>query len=152
MCEHDPCHRDATPQQSRAAVAAAGTCSCNVTSPGTYTYERFAYCVSGANVVYMLRDSQGKEIGRGTLEVSAGASLPAEGTTWNEQVTVKMTSASGDVKALNAKFRTTCGAGCTATKPAPWYGGDLTLGQALSGTVSYSSAPAAGAATKPGVT
>ncbi|MGW3658798.1 DNA/RNA non-specific endonuclease [Streptomyces sp. NPDC005151] len=133
----------ATPQQSRAAVAAADTGSCDITNPGAYTYKRFEYCVTGVNVLYILRDSNGKEIGRGTLQVSASATLPAKGTAWNEQITVKMTSASGDVTALNAKFRASCTTGCTTTKTAPWYGGDLTVGQSVSGSVAYSSTPAA---------
>ncbi|WP_406398432.1 DNA/RNA non-specific endonuclease [Streptomyces sp. NBC_00879] len=133
----------ATPQRSRAAVAAAGTGSCDITNPGSYTYNRFEYCVTGVNVLYILRDSNGKEIGRGTLQVSASATLPAKGTAWNEQITVKMTSASGDVTALNAKFRASCTTGCTTTKTAPWYGGNLTLGQSVSGSVAYSSTPAA---------
>src|SRR5207253_6540665 len=105
--------------------------------------ERFGYCVTGVNVVYILRDSNGKELGRGTLEISTSATLPASGTAWSEQVTVAMTGASGEVTALNAKFRASCGSGCTATKTAPWFGGDLTLGKSLSGTVAYSSTPAA---------
>ncbi|WP_329219261.1 DNA/RNA non-specific endonuclease [Streptomyces sp. NBC_01485] len=133
----------ATPQRSRAALAAADTC--DITNPGSYTYNRFGYCVTGVNVLYILRDSKGKEIGRGTLQVSAGATLPAKGTAWQEQITAKMTSASGDVTALNAKFRAACTTGCTTTKTAPWYGGDLTLGQSVSGSVAYSSAPAANA-------
>ncbi|MFL5994548.1 MAG: DNA/RNA non-specific endonuclease [Streptomyces sp.] len=134
--------RSATQQQGLTALAAADSGSCDITTPGSYSYKRFAYCVSGVNVVYILRDSNGKEIGRGTLAVSTSATLPAKGTKWDEQVTVTMTAASGSVTALNAKFRASCGTGCTATKTAPWYGGDLTLGQSLSGTVAYSSAPA----------
>ncbi|MEU6356872.1 DNA/RNA non-specific endonuclease [Streptomyces sp. NPDC047072] len=129
----------------RSLTAAADAASCSLISPGTYSYERFGYCVTGVNVLYILRDSNGKELGRGTLAISTSATLPAAGTTWNEQVTVTMTSASGEVTALNAKFRAACGTGCTATKTAPWYGGDLTLGQSLTGTVSYSSSPAVGA-------
>ncbi|MEU2264386.1 DNA/RNA non-specific endonuclease [Streptomyces sp. NPDC019645] len=133
-------------QQARAgAAAAAAAGSCDLTSPGTYSYERFSYCVTGINVLYSLRDSNGAEIGRGTLTVSTSATLPPSGTTWNEQVTVTMTGASGQVTALNAKFRAACGTGCSATKSAPWYGGDLTVGQSLTGNVAYSSAPAAGA-------
>ncbi|MFB7732649.1 hypothetical protein ACFC19_40065, partial [Streptomyces sp. NPDC056127] len=120
-----------------AAAAAAG--SCDITNPGNYSYERFSYCVTGINVTYILRDSRGLEIGRGTLAVSTGADLSATATTWSEQVTVTMTGASGDVTALNAKFRVSCGAGCTATKTAPWYGGAITLGQTLTGNVTYSS-------------
>lgn len=135
----------ATPRQSRAAVAAAGTGGCDIASPGNYSYKRFEYCVTGVNVLYILRDSNGKEIGRGTLQVSTSATLPATGTAWNEQITVKMTSASGDVTSLNAKFRASCTSGCTTTKTAPWYGGSLTVGQSVSGSVAYSSTPAAGA-------
>ncbi|WP_037862216.1 DNA/RNA non-specific endonuclease [Streptomyces sp. NRRL S-340] len=123
-------------------LAAAG--SCDLTSPGTYSYERFSYCVTGINVTYILRDSNAREIGRGTLAVSTSAGLSPTATTWNEQVTVTMTSAQGDVAALNAKFRASCDAGCTATKTAPWYGGGLTLGQTLTGTVTYSSPQTAG--------
>ncbi|MEU7153523.1 DNA/RNA non-specific endonuclease [Streptomyces sp. NPDC045456] len=119
--------------------------SCDITNPGSYLYERFRYCVTGVNVLYTLRDSDGAEIGHGTLEISTDATLPAKGKTWNEQVTVKMTGASGKVNALNAKFRASCTAGCTATKTAPWYGGALTVGQSHTGSVAYSSAPAAGA-------
>lgn len=134
----------ATQQQSLAGIAAADAASCALT-PGSYSYTRFEYCVTGINVVYILRDSNGKELGRGTLAVSTSTTLPAQGTTWSEQVTVTMTGASGTVTALNAKFRSSCGTGCTATKTAPWYGGDLIVGQSLTGTVAYSSAPAAGA-------
>ncbi|MGA5323735.1 DNA/RNA non-specific endonuclease [Streptomyces seoulensis] len=136
-----PAARTKTQPRSLAAAAAA---SCS-TSPGNYSYERFGYCVAGVNVLYVLRNSNGVEIGRGTLTVSTSASLPKSGTTWSEQVTVTMTSAAGDVTALNAKFRAACGTGCTATKTAPWYGGDLVLGQSLTGTVTYSSSPATGA-------
>ncbi|WP_307783584.1 DNA/RNA non-specific endonuclease [Streptomyces spinoverrucosus] len=100
--------------------------------------------MTGINVTYILRDSRGLEIGRGTLAVSTGADLSATATTWNEQVNVTMTSASGDVTSLNAKFRASCDAGCTATKTAPWYGGAITLGQTLTGNVTFSSAQTAG--------
>lgn len=122
--------------------------SCGVTTPGSYSYERFTYCVTGVNVLYILRGDNGGEIGRGTLEISTSASLPAKGTTWSEQVTTTMTGAAGDVTALTAKFRASCSTGCTATKTAPWLGGNLTVGQSLTGTVTYSSAPAAGAVTQ----
>ncbi|MFI6933967.1 DNA/RNA non-specific endonuclease [Streptomyces sp. NPDC050287] len=135
-----PVKRTATQQRSLAAAADSG--SCDITTPGSYSYKRFEYCVTGVNVVYILRDSNAKEIGRGTLTVSTSATLPSSGTTWNEQVTVRMTAASGAVTALNAKFRASCGTGCTTTKAAPWYGGDLTVGQSISGTVAYSSTPA----------
>lgn len=132
--------------RSRSAIAPLADASCAITAPGTYSYERFSYCVSGINVLYVLRDSKGAELGRGTLQVATSATLPKAATTWQEQVTVRMTAASGEVTALNAKLRASCSTGCTATKTAPWYGGDLVLDQSLSGSVAYSSSPAQGAA------
>ncbi len=120
-----------------AATAAAG--SCDITNPGNYGYERFSYCVTGINVIYILRDSRGLEIGRGVLEVSTGADLSPTATTWSEQVTVRMTAASGDVTSLNAKFKASCDAGCTVTKSMPWYVGAISLGKTLTGSVTYSS-------------
>lgn len=131
-----------TRNRTGATIAAAGNCSL---TPGTYVYGRFSYCVSGVNVLYTLIDSNGVPVGSGTLEVSTSATLPKAGTTWSEQVTTTMTAASGQVTTLNAKFRAACGSGCTATKTAPWYGGDLTVGQSVTGSVTYSSAPATGA-------
>ncbi|MEU5090105.1 DNA/RNA non-specific endonuclease [Streptomyces sp. NPDC021356] len=127
-----------------AATAAATAGSCDITSPGNYSYERFSYCVTGINVTYILRNSDGVELGRGVLEVSTGGDLSATATTWSEQVSVTMISATGDVAALNAKFRASCDAGCTATKTAPWFGGSIVLGQTLTGTVTYSSSQTAG--------
>ncbi|WP_055526075.1 DNA/RNA non-specific endonuclease [Streptomyces graminilatus] len=132
----------AAPAASAAAAAAAG--SCDITSPGNYSYERFSYCVTGINVTYILRDSRGLEIGRGVLVVSTGGDLSPTATTWNERVSVTMTLATGDVKTLNAKFRASCDDGCTATKTAPWFGGAITLNQTLTGNVTFSSAQTAG--------
>ncbi|MFE9819911.1 DNA/RNA non-specific endonuclease [Streptomyces sp. NBC_00236] len=122
-----------------AATATGDVGSCDITNPGSYSYERFSYCVTGINVTYILRNANGVEIGRGTLAVSTGGDLSATATTWSEQVTVTMTSAAGDVTALDAKFRASCTAGCTATKTAPWYNSDLVVGKTLTGTVTYSS-------------
>ncbi|MFD4790325.1 DNA/RNA non-specific endonuclease [Streptomyces sp. NPDC058459] len=122
---------------------AAGTGGCTLAAPGVYTYERFQYCVRGVEVLYTLRDSNGREIGSGTLEISTSASLPAQGTTWNEQVTTTMTRAAGQVTTLSAKFRAACTTGCKATKTAPWFGANLTVGQSVNGDVFYASTPAA---------
>ncbi|MDX3458056.1 DNA/RNA non-specific endonuclease [Streptomyces sp. ME02-8801-2C] len=127
-----------------AATAAAAAGSCDITSPGNYTYTRFSYCVTGINITYILRDSRGVEIGRGVLEVSTGGDLSPTATTWSEQVSVTMTLATGDVTSLNAKLRASCDAGCTATKTAPWFGGAITLNQTLTGNVTFSSAQTAG--------
>ncbi|MFH8242560.1 DNA/RNA non-specific endonuclease [Streptomyces sp. NPDC018321] len=132
--------RSSGPAASPSSTAATDPVgSCDLTNPGSYSYERFSYCVTGINVTYILRDSRGVEIGRGTLAVSTGADLSPTATTWSERVTVTMTSASRDVTALNVKFRASCDAGCTATDTAPWWNGDITLGKTLTGDVGYSS-------------
>jgi hypothetical protein len=136
--------RGAAPAQRTTAAADGNTGSCEITNPGTYTYTRFSYCVTGLTVRYVLKDTQGKELGTGTLEVSTSATLPAKGTTWDENVSVTMTGATGAVTSLTAKFRPACGDGCKVTKTAPWYGGNLTVGKSASGAVSYSSEPGPG--------
>ncbi|MER5978131.1 DNA/RNA non-specific endonuclease [Streptomyces sp. NPDC001857] len=125
-------------------AAAAAAAACSITNPGNYSYERFSYCVTGINVTYIMRDSRGLEIGRGTLAVSTSADLSPTATTWNEHVTVAMTSASGDVAALSAKFRASCDAGCTATKDAPWWASTVTIGKPLTGDVTFSSPQSTG--------
>ncbi|WP_399891406.1 DNA/RNA non-specific endonuclease [Streptomyces sp. BBFR51] len=129
---------------SSAAAAADDEASCAITAPGTWKFNRFGYCVTGLTVLYVLKDSNGKEIGTGTLGVTTSALLPAEGTSWEEHVTVTMTGATGAVTSLTAKFRSACSAGCKATKTAPWYGGTLVKGDSRNGRVAYSSTPAAG--------
>ncbi|MFJ7900704.1 hypothetical protein ACIQ6V_09450 [Streptomyces sp. NPDC096198] len=129
---------------STASAAAGDSGGCAITAPGTWQYTRFGYCVSGLNVLYVLRDGNGKQIGTGTLNVLTSALLPAEGTTWEEHVTVTMTGATGAVTSLTAKFRSACSDGCKATKSAPWYGGTMVTGDSRTGRVSYSSSPAAG--------
>lgn len=121
------------------ATAAAATASCDITNPGSYSYERFSYCVSGIHVTYILRDSRGVELGRGVLEISTSGDLSATATTWSERISVTMISATGEVSALNARFKASCGAGCTATRDMPWWGGAITPGDPLNGTVTYSS-------------
>ncbi|TWD24017.1 DNA/RNA non-specific endonuclease [Streptomyces sp. T12] len=128
------------------SAADAPTGSCDITSPGTYSYGRFSYCVSGIHVTYILRDSSGVELGRGVLQVSTSATLSAQATTWSEQVDVTMISGSPAVPALDAKFRASCTAGCRATTTAPWYKSDIVVGGNLSGAVKYSSSPAVGTA------
>ncbi|MFI7360924.1 DNA/RNA non-specific endonuclease [Streptomyces sp. NPDC050149] len=122
-----------------AATAAADVGSCDITNPGIYSYERFSYCVTGINVTYILRNENGVQIGLGILAVSTGGDLSRTATTWSEQVTVTMTHAEGDVTALDAKFRASCDAGCTATKTSPWYSSNIVIGKPLTGIVTYSS-------------
>ncbi|MCP9989901.1 hypothetical protein LUX09_04400 [Streptomyces albogriseolus] len=76
------------------SLAAAPVGSCDITSPGTYSYGRFSYCVTGIHVTYILRDANGAELGRGVLQVSTSATLSAQATTWSEQVDVTMISGS----------------------------------------------------------
>ncbi|MFC7891819.1 NucA/NucB deoxyribonuclease domain-containing protein [Streptomyces sp. NPDC057381] len=133
-----------------APAAAANEATCEITNPGQWNYSRFGYCVSGLTVLYVLKDSTGKQLGTGTLSVATSALLPAElaKPKWNEYVTVAMTGATGTVTSLTAKLRAACTTGCKVTKPAPWWGGDLVKGKSVNGYVTYSSSPGAGKATE----
>ncbi|MFI8200419.1 DNA/RNA non-specific endonuclease [Streptomyces sp. NPDC085942] len=139
--------RGASAKTMRAAPSAPATAaisaSCTIGLPGIYTYERFQYCVRGVEVIYTLRDANGIEIGSGALETSTSATLPAQGTTWNEQITTTMTRASGDVTGLTVRLKSACTTGCKATKYNPWFGTTLTVGKSQTGAVSYASTPAA---------
>ncbi|WP_415947922.1 hypothetical protein [Streptomyces sp. KLOTTS4A1] len=129
------------------ATATADDASCTITTPGTWQFSRFQYCVSGLTVLYVLRDGNGKQIGTGTLSVAQSAMLPAAITNpkWNEYVTVTMTGATGAVTSLTAKFRSACTTGCKASKNSPWWGGQLVKGESVNGFVTYESKPGPGA-------
>ncbi|MER7466814.1 hypothetical protein [Streptomyces sp. NPDC097981] len=130
--------------QPTAAAAAADTGSCSLAAPRTWYYNRFTYCVRGLTVLYTLKDSNGTEVGTGTLDVSSSAVLPAKGTTWNELVTVTMTGATKAVKSLNVRFKPACSAGCKVTKSPRWTNKLIVPDQVLVGDVGYESTPAPG--------
>ncbi|WP_424217360.1 DNA/RNA non-specific endonuclease (plasmid) [Streptomyces sp. BI20] len=133
--------------QASPTAAPIGTCAIGM--PGSYTYERFQYCVSGVEVIYILRDQNGNKIGSGAVETSTSATLPAQGTTWNEQIVTKMTKAEGDVTSLTVRLKASCTTGCTTPKNAPWLSQTLTLGKSTpAGAVSYASSPGAGQQTE----
>ncbi|MFD5548794.1 DNA/RNA non-specific endonuclease [Streptomyces goshikiensis] len=135
----------ATAPTAAAAVPDPG--SCTITTPGTWWYSRYGYCVYGLTVLYTLRDTNGDPVGTGTLNVSSSAVLPAKGTKWKEKISVTMIGATGAVTTLNVKFRADCSAGCKVATPAPWYSkGALIKDQLISGDVAYESTPAAGTA------
>ncbi|WP_327286403.1 MULTISPECIES: DNA/RNA non-specific endonuclease [unclassified Streptomyces] len=132
----------AAPQAAPAAAADSGSCA--LAAPRTWYYNRFAYCVHGLTVLYTLKDSNDKEIGTGTLDVSSSAVLPAKGTTWSEFVRVTMTGATGAVTTLSVRFRPACSAGCKVTKSPRWTGKTIIKDQVLNGDVVYESTPAPG--------
>ncbi|MFD7625525.1 DNA/RNA non-specific endonuclease [Streptomyces sp. NPDC059851] len=127
-----------------APAAAADTGSCTLAAPRTWYHNRFAYCVHGLTVQYTLKDSNGKVVGTGTLDVSSSAVLPAKGTTWSEFVRVTMTGATGAVNALSVRFKPACSAGCKVTKSPRWTGKTIIKDQVLAGDVVYESTPAPG--------
>ncbi|MER0240620.1 DNA/RNA non-specific endonuclease [Streptomyces sp. HSW2009] len=95
-------------------------------------------------MLYTLKDANGTTVGTGTLSVTTSAALSADKTEWEEQIRVTMTQATDLVTTLNVKFRHACTDGCTPVTKLPWTGkkGDLIPGKTVSGTVSYTSAPA----------
>lgn len=141
----EACVTTSTTPPAAAAAAATDSGSCS-TVAGQWRFSRFGYCLFGLTVLYTLKDANGTPVGTGTLSVTTSAALSADKTGWQEQVRVTMTHATDLVTTLNVKFRHACTAGCTAVTGLPWSGkkGDLVPGQTVSGTVSYTSAPADG--------
>ncbi|MER5733520.1 DNA/RNA non-specific endonuclease [Streptomyces sp. NPDC002138] len=136
--------RAAAPSAAPAAAADTGGCSLVVPS-GNWYHNRFTYCVRGVTVIYTLRNTNGGVLGTGTLDVSTSAVLPAKGTTWIELVSVTMTKATGDVKALSLRWKAGCSAGCKVTKSPRWTNKTIVQDQVFNGDVGYESTPAPGA-------
>ncbi|MEU6311539.1 DNA/RNA non-specific endonuclease [Streptomyces sp. NPDC047014] len=95
-------------------------------------------------MLYTLKDTNGAEVGTGTLNVSSSAVLPAKGTTWSELVSVTMTGATGAVTELDLRFRGSCSDGCRVTSSPKWTGRRIIKNQVISGKVAYASTPAPG--------
>ncbi|OKJ18845.1 hypothetical protein AMK23_35085 [Streptomyces sp. CB02130] len=134
---------DRTQQVAPTAAAVSG--SCVVGTPATWYFTRSSYCAFNLRVLYTLKDGRGQPIGTGILDVLTSGSLPAEGTTWDEQVRVTLTKVTGSVTTVTAKFRAACSGACKATKPTPYYGGTLIEGKFASGKVTYAAPASAGA-------
>ncbi|PRH79133.1 hypothetical protein C6N75_11220 [Streptomyces solincola] len=133
------------PRSRTAQRAAADSATCDITDPGKFWYSRHGYCAHGLTVLYTLRDTNGRTLGTGTLDVSTSATLPARGDTWKELVVVTMTGTTGSVKSLDVRFRVSCSAGCTARKDMPFVKKTMVTDQVVSGPTQYESAPAPGA-------
>jgi hypothetical protein len=132
---------------SRANVTAAAVGSCSITSPGSWTYDRLAYCLTGLQITYTeYNQAKPTEIlGTGVLTVNSNATLSASSGQWQETETVSLTNTSGLVNNLSVSLKSGCSTGCTAISPNPWSGSRLlTKGQSASGNVTFAATPGAG--------
>ncbi|MGW9175865.1 NucA/NucB deoxyribonuclease domain-containing protein [Streptomyces decoyicus] len=77
------------------------------------------------------------------MEVSSSMTL--SGTTWSENVSVKLAKVTGNVKSLNIAFDADCTSACKMAKKRPWAGATtLRKGQQASGKVTYKATPPQG--------
>ncbi|MGW0825546.1 hypothetical protein [Streptomyces sp. NPDC002845] len=115
--------------------------ACSVT-PGVWTWTRTGgMCLSGQQVTYTLYDENGKQVGRGFLQVSSKLETSCKSTDIREQITVKVTGVEGRVTSLNVKMTVDCASDCTTTMRTPWWGTrTLTQGQSATGEVTYDGA------------
>ncbi|MFD8726327.1 hypothetical protein ACFV2H_52695 [Streptomyces sp. NPDC059629] len=130
------------------AQPAAAACSAAV---GTWYYHRHDYCFNNGTANYTAYDEKNptKVLGTGVLTISSSATLSATSGQWEESETVTLTKVTGAVTALNVGFTANCTASCTAVAPHPWAGSPLlTVGQSVSGTVTYAANPGAGVESK----
>ncbi|MFF4834981.1 hypothetical protein [Streptomyces sp. NPDC001315] len=112
---------------------------------GEYQWTRTGGLCGSAEVEYNLYDGNGKLVGTGLMDVSTTLHTQWDSTDLTEDINVAVTKVTGEVTALNIKFRTDCTNSCLATQRTPWYGNTaLGEGQSKSGTVSYSGAVPAG--------
>lgn len=125
------------------AATTGGVCS--IAQSGYWTWQRFGSCMKDMLVDYTLYSDRGAVLGTGRLNVTTSMTLNFNSSTWNELVTVTLTSTTGQVTSLNVAFDAGCTSPCTMSKPAPWTGAKiLTRGQSASGTVTYTDSPATG--------
>ncbi|MHC3475614.1 hypothetical protein ACYF6T_44110 [Streptomyces sp. 7R007] len=125
----------------------ANTATCS-TEVGVYTYDRFSSCLGNGQVTYTLYevvDGVPEVIGTALLKVTATMQLNQTSAAWQEALSVTMESASATIPSLNVSLTAACAAPCTASDPTPWAGApSMVTGSALSGSVGFADAPAAG--------
>lgn len=114
--------------------------TCEAAAPGQWSATRKRVCLVGAQGVYTLRDSTGKTIGTGLMDVSSSAVTTHVNTDIKEQITIEVTKLTGDVKSLNFKAGVNCTDTCKTTVRQPWIGAKTLLeGETATGQVVYSS-------------
>ncbi|MFE5077632.1 NucA/NucB deoxyribonuclease domain-containing protein [Streptomyces halstedii] len=122
--------------------------TCDITQPGSFTANRFGICMSGLVSTYTLYSDKGAVLGTGVMNVGTDMALSASKSTWDEQITVKVTSVTGQVKSLNISYDASCTGTCVMTTAVPWTGAKtLGQGQQATGKVTYNSAVARGSRT-----
>ncbi|MFD6281799.1 hypothetical protein ACFWFI_40525 [Streptomyces sp. NPDC060209] len=120
--------------------------TCEAAAPGQWSATRKRVCLIDAQGIYTLRDSSGKTIGTGLMDVSSSAVTTHVNTEIKEQITIEVTELTGDVKSLNFKAGVNCTDTCKTTVRQPWIGiKTLVEGETATGQVVYSSSVAAGA-------
>lgn len=120
--------------------------TCTMTDPGTWTYYRLDYCLSGLQFTYTEYGGEGSTevIGTGVLTINTSAELSAYSGEWQETQAVSLAT-TGEVTYLNVGITASCDASCTAIVPNPWPGSSLLGdGQSANGSVTFESTPGPG--------
>lgn len=129
--EYDPGVYDPDPGDPPASA------TCTITQ-GVYEWTRTGGLCGKVQVTYTLYDTNGKSVGTGLINVSTSLRTHVADTDLSEDIRAEVVQVTGQVTALNIRFRTDCTSGCLATLRTPWYGNtELTTGQSKSGTVTY---------------
>ncbi|MEV5828051.1 NucA/NucB deoxyribonuclease domain-containing protein [Spirillospora sp. NPDC052242] len=119
---------------------------CSDPSGNRVVSTRHAYCTR-ESVRYALLNDKGQEIGHALVAVVTPADLKASsGAQWREDVTVLVAEMTPNVPGVTLALSSTCSGQCIAGTPA-WGGAPVVLraGEAVEGTLTYSSTVANGA-------
>ncbi|MFE2044346.1 hypothetical protein ACFXAZ_26165 [Streptomyces sp. NPDC059477] len=116
----------------------AASCAINQ-EESSYVWTRTGGLCGKIQVTYTLYDTNGRPVGTGLIDVSTHLRTAWDSTKLGEEIQATVTDMSGQVTALNIRFRTDCTSSCLPTLTAPWYGNTaLAKGQSKSGEVTYS--------------
>jgi hypothetical protein len=112
---------------------------------GTINIDRFGSCMKLAISGVLYAEDDGTPLGTATLVMVDSITLNATSSTFTDQVTVTLSSVSGQVSAVNVALDAACTALCRTTASTPWAGSRLLApGQSASGTFAFSETLAKG--------
>lgn len=140
------CMSPKTPGESVAGtVSPMDSGLCSTTQLGYITANRFGSC-SKQQFEGDLLDTNGKLLGTYTLTVINNVTLSATSATPRDDITVTLVRASGEVGSVAVGITASCTSACRTTNAKPWAGNRvLSVGQSLSGAVTFSETLAKGA-------
>lgn len=119
-------------------AAGSGT-DCSMTQQGTYTAKRMSLCMKGALITGVYYDTEGKVDGTAVFQVDSSYTLNDSSTTWSEQVTVSLLTATANDLTQLVQVAADCTSTCTMARSTAWpIAPLLTVGTSVTGELTFS--------------